>query len=209
MQDNPLKLRQIPHVEFWVGNARQAAYFYRNAFGFSEFAYSGLETGRRDMTAYVMRQGRARFVLATPLVPDHPASDHLKLHGDGVRDIAFQVDDADYGRLKEAVSGATPPSSRTTRATSTGGCAAPPSTPTATRCIPSSPSTTTTGHFCPATSESPCRAATPASSASTTSSATWNWGRWTTGRTGHSQVLGFKRFISFDDKDINTDTPRS
>ena len=95
MSDNPLKLRQIHHVELLVGNARQAAYFYRNAFGFSQIAYAGLETGRRDLTSYALQQGRARFLLTTPLTPDHPAAEHVRLHGDGVRDIVFQVDDAD------------------------------------------------------------------------------------------------------------------
>jgi len=84
MADNPLKLRQIHHVEFWVGNAKQAAFFYRKAFGFSEFAYSGLETGQRTMTSYALKQGRARFVFATPLSPAHPAADHLRAHGDGM-----------------------------------------------------------------------------------------------------------------------------
>ena len=58
MQENPLKLRQIHHVEFWVGNAKQASFFYRNAFGFSQIAYAGLETGRRDLTL-VRRSSRA------------------------------------------------------------------------------------------------------------------------------------------------------
>ena len=93
--ENPLKLRQIHHVEFWVGNAKQAAFFYRHAFGFSEVAYSGLETGRRDACSYVLQQGKARFLLTTPLTPDGPMAEHVRLHGDGVRDIAFQVDDAD------------------------------------------------------------------------------------------------------------------
>ena len=82
MQDNPLKLRQIHHVEFWVGNAKQAAFFYRHAFGFSQVAYSGLETGHRAETSYALEQGRARFVLTTPLTPDHPAADHIRRHGD-------------------------------------------------------------------------------------------------------------------------------
>ena len=102
MSGNPLALRQVHHVEFWVGNARQAAYFYRKAFGFSQLAYAGLETGERGMTSYALCQGRARFVLATPLSPDHPAADHIRRHGDGVRDIAFQVDDADRA-FEEAV----------------------------------------------------------------------------------------------------------
>jgi 4-hydroxyphenylpyruvate dioxygenase len=108
MADNPLKLRQIHHVEFWVGNAKQAAFFYRHAFGFSEFAYSGLETGERTMTSYALEQGRARFVFATPLGPGHPASEHLRAHGDGVRDIAFQVDDADRAFEEAVARGAEP-----------------------------------------------------------------------------------------------------
>src|SRR4029450_2216588 len=108
MTDNPLKLRQIHHVEFWVGNAKQAAYFYRKAFGFSQFAYSGLETGQRDMASCAMGQGKARLVFRTPLSPDHPAADHLKLHGDGVRDIAFQVDDADKAFDEAVKRGARP-----------------------------------------------------------------------------------------------------
>ena len=160
----------------------------------------------RDMTSYAMRQGQARLVFATPLTPDHPAADHLKLHGDGVRDIAFQVDDADtrVRRGGEARRHARHRAARRERR-STAASAAPPSTPTATRCIRSSSSTTTTARSCPATSSGPCPARTPASCASTTSSATSSWGRWTTGPDWYSNVLGFKRFISFDDKDINTE----
>jgi 4-hydroxyphenylpyruvate dioxygenase len=94
MRANPLKLRQIHHVEFWVGNAKQAAFFYRQAFGFSQFAYAGLETGQRQATSYALQQGRARFLLTTPLSPEGAVADHIRLHGDGVRDIAFEVDDA-------------------------------------------------------------------------------------------------------------------
>ena len=75
MQENPLKLKKIHHIEFWVGNARQAAFYYRKGFGFSQMAYSGLETGRRDATSYLLNQGRANFVFTTPLKPEHPASD--------------------------------------------------------------------------------------------------------------------------------------
>jgi 4-hydroxyphenylpyruvate dioxygenase len=103
MADNPLRLKSIHHVELWVGNARQAAYFYREAFGFSQFAYAGLETGSRDRTSYALQQGKARVVLTTPLSPDDPIQAHLRLHGDGVRDIAFHVEDADAA-FDEAVS---------------------------------------------------------------------------------------------------------
>jgi len=102
MQPNPLRLRSIHHVEFWVGNAKQAAFFYRQAFGFSQLAYAGLETGQRAQASYVLGQGRIRFVMSTPLSPDHPAAEHLRAHGDGVCDIAFHVDDADLA-FAEAV----------------------------------------------------------------------------------------------------------
>jgi 4-hydroxyphenylpyruvate dioxygenase len=102
MPQNPLRLKSIHHVEFWVGNARQAAYFYRRGFGFSETAYAGLETGQRDHTSYLLTQGKIRFLLTTPMTPEQPASEHLRCHGDGVRDIAFHVDDADRA-FEEAV----------------------------------------------------------------------------------------------------------
>lgn len=100
--DNPLKLKKVHHVEYWVGNAKQAAYYYRKGFGFSQAAYCGLETGNRNETSYVMRQNKTNFVLTTPLTPDHPAADHIKKHGDGVRDIALHVEDADFA-FSEAV----------------------------------------------------------------------------------------------------------
>jgi 4-hydroxyphenylpyruvate dioxygenase len=99
---NPLKIKKVHHVEFWAGNAKQSAYFYRKAFGFSQLAYSGLETGSREAASYVLSQGKIRFVITSPLTPDHPASDHIRKHGDGVCDIALHVDDADYA-FHEAV----------------------------------------------------------------------------------------------------------
>ena len=62
---NPLKLKKVHHVEFWTGNAKQSSYFYRKAFGFSQLAYSGLETGNRDVASYVLSQGKIRFVIST------------------------------------------------------------------------------------------------------------------------------------------------
>jgi 4-hydroxyphenylpyruvate dioxygenase len=90
-----LPLNGTDHIEFYVGNARQAAHYYRTAFGFRFIAYRGPETGVRDRASYVLAQNKIRFVLTTPLVPDHPIADHIKLHGDGVRDIALWVDDAE------------------------------------------------------------------------------------------------------------------
>ena len=93
--NNPLQIKRIHHVEFWVGNARQAAFFYRNAFGFSQLAYRGQETGSREMASYALAQGKATFVMSTPLTGSHPAAEHIRRHGDGVRDIALEVADAD------------------------------------------------------------------------------------------------------------------
>jgi 4-hydroxyphenylpyruvate dioxygenase len=93
MTTDLLPLRGIDHVRFFVGNARQSAYFYRNAFGFDVIAYAGLETKVRREAGYVLRQGDITFVLASPLSADHPDIRRLALHGDGVQDIALEVDD--------------------------------------------------------------------------------------------------------------------
>ena len=89
-----LPLKGTDHVEFYVGNARQAAYFYRAAFGMSFVAYAGPETGQRDRASYVLQQGKVRFVLTTPLRTDSDIARHVDKHGDGVRAIALWVDDA-------------------------------------------------------------------------------------------------------------------
>jgi 4-hydroxyphenylpyruvate dioxygenase len=90
-----LPLNGTDHVEFYVGNARQAAYYYRAAFGFRLAAYRGPETGTRECASYVLAQNKIRLVFTTPLAPDHPAAEHVRLHGDGVRDVALWVDDAE------------------------------------------------------------------------------------------------------------------
>ncbi len=105
---NPLGLKKIHHVEFYVGNAKQAEFYYRKAFGFSRAAYSGLETGNRETTSYLVKQGNVNFVLTAPMGPEHPAADHLKRHGDGVKDIAFYVEDADHAFNEAVKRGATP-----------------------------------------------------------------------------------------------------
>jgi 4-hydroxyphenylpyruvate dioxygenase len=89
-----LPLKGTDHVEFYVGNARQAAYFYRAAFGMSLVAYAGPETGQRDRASYVLQQGKVRFVLTTALRADTEIACHVHTHGDGVRAIALWVDDA-------------------------------------------------------------------------------------------------------------------
>ncbi len=88
-------IRGIHHIEFYVGNAKQAAYFYRRALGFTLRGYLGPETGVRDRASYFVQQGKIRFILTTPLDPESPMAEHIKLHGDGVRDIAFEVENAE------------------------------------------------------------------------------------------------------------------
>jgi 4-hydroxyphenylpyruvate dioxygenase len=105
---NPLGLKKIHHVEFYVGNAKQAEFYYRKAFGFSRAAYMGLETGNREVTSYLLRQNRVNFILTTPLLPEHPGAEHIKQHGDGVHDIAFQVEDADHAFHEAVKRGARP-----------------------------------------------------------------------------------------------------
>jgi 4-hydroxyphenylpyruvate dioxygenase len=90
-----LPLNGTDFLEFYVGNARQAAYYYRAAFGMKLVAYRGPETGTRDRASYLVQQDKIRFVLTTPLAPDGPLAEHIRLHGDGVHEIALWVDDAE------------------------------------------------------------------------------------------------------------------
>ncbi|MGI9527139.1 MAG: 4-hydroxyphenylpyruvate dioxygenase [Weeksellaceae bacterium] len=89
-----LPLLGTDYVELYVGNAKQAAHFYKTAFGFQSLAYSGLETGVRDRASYVLKQDKIRLVLTTPLTPDNKINDHIVKHGDGVKIVALWVDDA-------------------------------------------------------------------------------------------------------------------
>lgn len=105
--DDFLPIKSIDHVEFFVGNAKQAAHYYRTAFGFANSAYSGLETGNRERASYVMEQGKIRLVLSTALGPDHPIARHVHLHGDGVAVIALEVPDAASAYRETTSRGAT------------------------------------------------------------------------------------------------------
>jgi 4-hydroxyphenylpyruvate dioxygenase len=101
-----LPLKGTDHIEFYVGNARQAAYFYRSAFGMSLVAYAGPETGLRDRASYTLQQGKVRFVLTTALRSDSVIAEHVHRHGDGVRAIALWVDDARSAWLETTRRGA-------------------------------------------------------------------------------------------------------
>jgi len=101
-----LPLKGLDFVEFYVGNARQAAHYYRSAFGMKLTGYCGPETGVRDRSSYLLEQGQIRFVLTTAMRPEHEISRHVHLHGDGVRDIVLTVDDADAAYLATTKRGA-------------------------------------------------------------------------------------------------------
>ena len=101
------------YIEFYVGNAKQAAYYYRSAFGFQLVAYRGPETGVKDRASYLLQQDKIRFVLTTPIRPDlspeaKHIADHIARHGDGVRDLALWVDDAADAFNKAVERGAIP-----------------------------------------------------------------------------------------------------
>jgi 4-hydroxyphenylpyruvate dioxygenase len=98
-----LPINGTDYVELYVGNAKQAAHYYKTAFGFKDLAYAGLETGLRDRTSYVLQQGKIRLVLTTPFDPESEIAQHLRMHGDGVKVIALWVDDA-YDAFEQTTS---------------------------------------------------------------------------------------------------------
>jgi 4-hydroxyphenylpyruvate dioxygenase len=89
-----LPLLGTDHIEFYVGNAKQSAHYYKTAFGFQSLAYAGPETGDKEKASYVIRQNKLTFVLTTPLKPDGPIAEHILKHGDGVKFLSLGVNDA-------------------------------------------------------------------------------------------------------------------
>ena len=102
-----LPLLGTDYVELYVGNAKQAAYYYQMAWGFQPVAYAGLETGRRESVSYVLQQDKIRLVLTSPLQADGPINAHINKHGDGVKVVALWVDDADKSYHETTSRGAT------------------------------------------------------------------------------------------------------
>ncbi|HEX2831438.1 MAG TPA: 4-hydroxyphenylpyruvate dioxygenase [Thermoanaerobaculia bacterium] len=202
---NPLKLKRIHHVEFWVGNAKQASFYYRKAFGFSQLAYSGLETGNRQFASYVLSQGKVRFVLSTPFDPSSVASEHIKRHGDGVRDIALLVEDADYA-FAEAVRRGAQPVMEPHDLTDANGTVRRAAIQTYGDTIHSFLSVRDyDGPFLPGylpaelPGQSTGIAAVDHMVGNVELGAMNQWCEW------YSKVMGFSRYITFDDKDINTE----
>jgi len=119
MSDNTVQdfmpIQNYDYLEFYVGNAKQAAYYFSHGWGFTPIAYSGLETGVRDRSSYVLEQGNVRFVLTSALGPEGEIAEHVKLHGDGVKDIALRVDDAERAYREATTRGARGVMTPTTR----------------------------------------------------------------------------------------------
>jgi 4-hydroxyphenylpyruvate dioxygenase len=105
---DPLRLIDVDHIRFYVGNAKQAAHFYAQCFGFEIEQYRDLTTGSRTDASYLLTQGNIRFLLTTGLQPDHPAQEEVRLYGDGIKDIAFAVDDATAAYEQAIKNGAEP-----------------------------------------------------------------------------------------------------
>ncbi len=103
-----LPLHGTDYIELYVGNAKQAAHFYKTAFGFQSLAYAGLETGVRDRASYVLQQGKIRLVLTSPYHSNSDIAEHQRRHGDGVKTIAFWVDDAEKAFEETTARGARP-----------------------------------------------------------------------------------------------------
>ena len=205
MTDNPLKLRKIHHVEMWVGNAKQAAYFYREAFGFRQIAYSGLETGLRDRCSYALEQGQAKLVLTSSWVPDSEICQHVQKHGDGVKDICFHVDDTDR-TFDEVVSRGAEPVAEPYDITGRHGVVRRATIKTYGDTVHSFVSDKGyNGPFLPGYEESIRE--TPDAGLLRYDHMVGNvelgkmdhWAEW------YENVLGFKRFMSFDDEQISTE----
>jgi len=205
MQENPLKLKRVHHVEFWSGNAKQSSFFYRKAFGFSQLAYSGLETGNRDMTSYVLSQGKVRFVVSTPLRADHPACEHLRLHGDGVKDIALEVEDADWA-FAEALRRGAKPVTEPFDMTDTNGTVRRASIQTYGDTIHSFISIGSySGPFLPGYQPAEVPGSPVGIAAIDHIVGNVELGAMNQWAEFYTNVMGFSRYITFDDKDISTE----
>jgi 4-hydroxyphenylpyruvate dioxygenase len=114
MSQDFLPINGTDHIEFYVGNAKQASLYYQHCFGFELVAYAGPETGIRDRASYVLQQSKIRLVLTTSLVNDSPIAQHVQKHGDGVKVLALWVDDATQSFKETTVRGAAPAQEPTT-----------------------------------------------------------------------------------------------
>ena len=208
MAEDVIPIKRVHHVEFWVGNAKQAEYYYRQAFGFARVAYAGLETGSRDRASYALRSGRATFVVTSPYGDQGEAGrigEHLKKHGDGVRDIVLEVDDAAKAFETALARGAEPAFAPMTLKDGHG---------TATRAAVKVYGDTIhsflsfagyDGPFLPGFQASPLAGREAGLAALDHYVANVELGQMGIWEEWYTRVLGLKRFMTFDDTDISTE----
>jgi 4-hydroxyphenylpyruvate dioxygenase len=206
-----LPLEAIDHVEFYVGNARQAAQFYRSVYGFTIMAYQGLETGVRDRTSYLLTQGNIKFVVTGALDSDSEIAAHVKEHGDGVKDICFRVRDVDQIHTELIKRGAKSVLAPTSYEDNFG------SVRQASIAIYGDTThsfisrTDYIGPFLPGyhalenASYTPSTLNTPNLAAIDHMVANVGWGEMDYWVNFYKEVMGFSQLVSFDDKDISTD----
>lgn len=205
MSMNALPLKAIHHVELLVGNAKQAAYYYRRAFGFSQLAFAGPETGVREQASYVLAQGAIRLVVSTPLYPEDPMADHLRRHGDGVLDIAFLVDDVDACFAEAVQRGAVPAREPYTRSDDDGQIRRAKIRAYGDTLHSFISLDDYRGPFLPGYQPKRIPAAGVGLVSIDHIVGNVEAGRMNDWGTFYNQVLGFHQFMSFDDKDISTE----
>ena len=204
--DDFMPLHGIDHVEFYVGNALQAASFWVRALGFKEVAYAGLETGVRDRASHVLEQGRIRIVLTGALVPGHEIGAHVAAHGDGVKVIALGVPDVDHAYREATARGARGvDASRTTSPTTTAPSAWRASPPTATRCTRSSTAAITRAPSCPATRRATSSAGDAGLLAIDHIVGNVELGHMDEWVKYYEDVFGMREMLHFSDEDISTE----
>ena len=205
--DDFLPLLGTDHVELIVGNAKQSAYYYMNAWGYQPLAYKGLETGSHDSVSYVLRQDKITLILTTPLVADGPLNDHLNRHGDGVKAVALWVDDAEKSWKETTARGAVSAFEPHTREDGDG------------KVVLSGIETygdtihvfverkAYNGVFLPGYQAWNPKGTAPAVGLKYIDHMVGNvgWGEMNTWCEFYAKVMGFAQLISFDDKDISTD----
>lgn len=206
----PRALREMAfdHVEHYVGNALQAAYYYCAAFGFDVVAYAGPETGLHDRASYVLRQNDLCFVVTSPLRSDGPVAEHLALHGDGIRDVALTVPDA-RAAFAAAVAGGAKVARQPIESADEHGHAVTASIATYGDVVHTFVERSTyRGAFLPGyvAQTSPVRAAAPVG-LSHIDHCVGNvgWGEMERWVEYYRRVLGFSQLVSFDERDISTE----
>lgn len=202
-----LPLLGTDYVEFYVGNAKQASYYYQSAWGYELVAYAGPETGVKDRASYVLQQGKIRLILTTSLLPDSTINEHVRLHGDGVKVLALWVDDAEKSLNETVKRGARMAIPLEVRADQFG--------EVKTASIYTYGETihtfverkNYTGAFMPGYIKAKSSVPVKSTGLQYVDHCVGNvgWGEMNTWVKFYEEVMGFKLIISFDDKDISTE----